>query len=340
MANTHRTRNMSALENVHRRCQNLEERLATFEMLLMEMRESLRSVSNNENKIATLETLLQDILPEARDIVHERRCAAQDEIDRAFAAEVAQGDREERQREIEERTYPCAICLADVTVSELYIVDECHHRFCRECILGHAKAQIRDSNPEITCPHVGGEGNERCQAAVDFHQIRELLALENDPELPNLISRFDELKLERVMQSFGDYARCPNLLGDEGARSPCNGWALRQAPGRLAVKCLECGHQFCIDCRSQVHEGSCAEFARFMAEHGDDPDAVAYHQYRHTHRTQRCPGCGTDIERTSGCNHMTCRCGTHFCYVCGQRAYQRPFVSHSCRLGAAPITQS
>ena len=29
-----------------------------------------------------------------------------------------------------------------------------------------------------------------------------------------------------------------------------------------------------------------------------------------------CPGCSMWVERISGCNHMTCRCGMEWCYVC------------------------
>ena len=29
-----------------------------------------------------------------------------------------------------------------------------------------------------------------------------------------------------------------------------------------------------------------------------------------------CPGCGVAVEKTSGCNHITCPCGTHWCFVC------------------------
>lgn len=33
---------------------------------------------------------------------------------------------------------------------------------------------------------------------------------------------------------------------------------------------------------------------------------------------KRCPNnnCGAAIHRTDGCNHIVCKCGTHFCYVC------------------------
>eukprot|EP00435_Cladocopium_sp_Y103_P050241 s185_g15.t1 len=34
---------------------------------------------------------------------------------------------------------------------------------------------------------------------------------------------------------------------------------------------------------------------------------------------QHCPGCQGVVQRNGGCNHMVCRCGVHFCYVCGRR---------------------
>ncbi len=30
-----------------------------------------------------------------------------------------------------------------------------------------------------------------------------------------------------------------------------------------------------------------------------------------------CPGCGSYVEKFEGCNHITCSCKTHFCWICG-----------------------
>lgn len=40
--------------------------------------------------------------------------------------------------------------------------------------------------------------------------------------------------------------------------------------------------------------------------------------------TRECPSCTTAINKSSGCNHIHCNCGAHFCYVC---RYQAP-TSH------------
>lgn len=35
-------------------------------------------------------------------------------------------------------------------------------------------------------------------------------------------------------------------------------------------------------------------------------------------KTMDCPGCGACVQRVSGCAHITCTCGVHFCWRCGK----------------------
>ena len=52
------------------------------------------------------------------------------------------------------------------------------------------------------------------------------------------------------------------------------------------------------------------------------PDVVAerrFRRWRVTNRHQQCHNCGTVVQKSSGCVHMVCRCGSHFCYRCGAR---------------------
>ncbi len=34
-------------------------------------------------------------------------------------------------------------------------------------------------------------------------------------------------------------------------------------------------------------------------------------------KAKPCPKCGEGLEKSVACNHMTCTCKTHFCYICG-----------------------
>ena len=46
--------------------------------------------------------------------------------------------------------------------------------------------------------------------------------------------------------------------------------------------------------------------------------------------TKQCPNCHVSIQRTGGCHHITCQCGTHWCWVCGSDNEDGvPFNSHS-----------
>lgn len=36
-------------------------------------------------------------------------------------------------------------------------------------------------------------------------------------------------------------------------------------------------------------------------------------------KAKRCPGCNMYVEKVSGCNHISCFCGTHWCYVCRKK---------------------
>jgi len=42
-----------------------------------------------------------------------------------------------------------------------------------------------------------------------------------------------------------------------------------------------------------------------------------YNSLEHTVEVRQCPKCNTRWEKAYGCNHMSCTCGTAFCWGCG-----------------------
>ncbi len=63
--------------------------------------------------------------------------------------------------------------------------------------------------------------------------------------------------------------------------------------------CQQCKVEYCSECMLKKHMGPCdTNFERNFKD------------------WKRCPHCKMFIEKTEGCNHMTCNCQHQFCYVC------------------------
>jgi hypothetical protein len=78
-----------------------------------------------------------------------------------------------------------------------------------------------------------------------------------------------------------------------------------QYSGLKILSCDRCSTIFCEDC-SQIYEAghTCSkksDLCLYVKESG----------------ARACPGCKILVEKQSGCTHMTCRCGTAFCMICG-----------------------
>jgi len=79
------------------------------------------------------------------------------------------------------------------------------------------------------------------------------------------------------------------------------------------MKCTKCEREYCYN-HSNAHPGlTCEEY-----------EAKMFQEFKRNRRGAggkviECPGCGRDIQKSSGCNHMTCpNCNTEFCWVCGK----------------------
>ncbi|KAI0428941.1 hypothetical protein F5Y09DRAFT_332188 [Xylaria sp. FL1042] len=78
---------------------------------------------------------------------------------------------------------------------------------------------------------------------------------------------------------------------------------------RGVARCAD-GHYTCTVCRNAAHEGDACP---------QDEDVVRTNELAEEAGWKRCPRCLAFVEHADGCQHMTCRCGAEFCYVCGAR---------------------
>ena len=117
-------------------------------------------------------------------------------------------------------------------------------------------------------------------------------------------------------------------VGPESPQGPPKNPGNKKPPpsptDRLEV-CEKCSLAFCRVCYMVWH----GPFARCYPRDPNELSAEEKASYEYIRlNTSPCPYCNAPVQKTMGCNHMSCfQCRTHFCYLCsswldGQNPYQ------------------
>jgi len=195
-------------------------------------------------------------------------------------------------------TFLCLICYCNEPLDKGFMLSNCGHRFCKDCIGGDAgwfTNRIQDGDVRLMCfadseHEAGGCGAEIASADIEANVS------------PETFAKFCKFK---VIIENPDARSCPRCEHLQIGR-------LR----RPQMTCAECGEVYCFT-------------------HGDaHPPGVSCWKYERSIRTtmvqdeafikrnvKKCPECGFGISKDGGCNHMTCSrpgCGGHFCWLCGK----------------------
>jgi len=84
------------------------------------------------------------------------------------------------------------------------------------------------------------------------------------------------------------------------------------------MQCQKCRAPFCSGCgldhKTYV---SCDEYTKMLEERKKIGNGIV-----------PCPKCAIPTQRLDGCNYMTCRCGQHFCNLCGGGLDDSKHFSH------------
>lgn len=194
-------------------------------------------------------------------------------------------------KEVDQSGNACPICFCDI--EDCYRLEGCGHAFCRSCLV------------------------EQCNSAMRHHEGFPLLCAREDcnhmflvADLKSLVSSeaLDDLFRASlgafVASSKGTYRFCTT--------PDCPSIYEVSTSGRLFV-CGSCSVELCTTCHLEYHPYlSCEEYREFK----QDPDASLKEWCKGKEDVKRCPGCGFTIEKTEGCNHISCKCGKHICWVC------------------------
>lgn len=200
----------------------------------------------------------------------------------------------------------CSICG---WLPERATLLDCGHVYCLECLenLCLYSPDTSDSNGIIKCQN---HGMQTCLAVPALEYLRRTLTP----------SKFEDVLLAsftaHVRQRITDYGHCPtpdckNLYARIKPEDQRKISANDRAP---ATTCEECLQIICLRCERQHPGVTCAEF-----DYESSDDRKALEAFKEEAGIKDCKNCNTSIEKTYGCNHMTCAgCGSHICWVCNE----------------------
>ncbi|XP_018551681.1 probable E3 ubiquitin-protein ligase RNF217 [Lates calcarifer] len=203
----------------------------------------------------------------------------------------------------------CRVCLEDKTIAPLPC---CRKAVCDECLKLYVSSQVRVAKPFISCPipECSGQLEEgvvvshlASEDVAKYHYFLELNQLDSSTKPCPQCSHFTSLKKHNPHHSEHKYK----------------------------IQCSNCQFVWCFKCHAPWHNGlKCRDYRK-----GDKLLRTWASVIEHGQRNaQKCPQCRIHIQRTEGCDHMTCtQCNTNFCYRCGERyRHLRFFGDHTSNL--------
>lgn len=239
-------------------------------------------------------------------------------------------DEAHRQKMFDSKVFCCGICFMEKLGSGCLCFNQCQHVYCKACMTEYFQIQIRDGNVQcLNCPE------PKCTSVATPLQVKQLV----DEEL---FARYDRLLLQSTLDLMADVVYCP--------RQSC-ATAVMVEPDTTMGICPSCRYAFCTLCKLAYHGLShCKITADDLRGLRDEylsasTSGKKFMEQRYGKRViqkaveesfsrdwlnencKGCPRCGTNIQKSDGCNKMTCTsCRQYFCWLClGQLSKVNPY---------------
>jgi len=215
---------------------------------------------------------------------------------------------EEKQAEL---TFDCAICLERHNVESQHVLGGCGHSFCRACLRGHILNWSKPELPDCPLPN----------CATKMNDNTDIQLLVSGQEYLTLHSNINKVGISKI----ADLKHCltPN----------CTFVVVLEGGPRL--DCMHCGEKWCTACQVKWHQGLFCEqykenLRRERIQNEEAKRDLEYNDWRQQKgdKVKPCPACRQHVEKNHGCNHMTCLCGTHWCWLCGTAVDGNNLESH------------
>jgi hypothetical protein len=208
----------------------------------------------------------------------------------------------------------CKICF-DRVEKELFTKLECGHEYCSECIIELIETATRSySMLALVCPEI------RCRRKMSSNFIADKVKSAGHFDCHE---KFTNMNNDLLVLKDPTKLMCINMS--------CNYvFSVRNKHQKQFFQCEKCKTQFCGVCKLEDHEmGLCPKdstdnFRALIKER-----VMTY-----------CPACHVPIEKSEGCNHMSCSiCTFQFCWLCNKK-FTRFHFSHYNFLFGCPGMQN
>lgn len=206
----------------------------------------------------------------------------------------------------------CRICLDDKHIMPLHC---CKKAVCEECLKRYISSQVHAGRAHLVCPIT------ECSGFLEESLVVSNLTSEE-------LSKYKYfLELSLLDSSTKPCPHCNLFTSLKGHGQQTS----TKAEHKYKIQCTECQFVWCFKCHAPWHEGlKCRDYRKGdkLLRHWA---SVIEHGQRNA---QKCPRCKIHIQKTEGCDHMTCtQCNTNFCYRCGEKyRHLRFFGDHTSNL--------
>ncbi|XP_056330231.1 E3 ubiquitin-protein ligase RNF14-like isoform X2 [Danio aesculapii] len=224
----------------------------------------------------------------------------------------------QKKKVFEATVFSCKICFSENLGSKFVLFKECQHVYCKTCVEEYFKILIKNGEVQfLSCPE------PECTSLATPAQVKLLVTQED-------FARYDRLLLQWSLNLMTDVVYCPRV-------SCC--MAVMLEPDRTVGICPSCQFVFCTLCKRTYHGLSiCKEIELRMLKEAREKEQELleeterlYYEKRLeeietedtlsedwvTKNCKQCPICHTNIQKSDGCNKMTCfSCRGYFCWLC------------------------
>ncbi|KAI5845346.1 hypothetical protein BZA05DRAFT_447937 [Tricharina praecox] len=190
----------------------------------------------------------------------------------------------------------CPICF-DTAESPIQF-SSCGHTYCLSCLRDYARSTLDTRKFPIAC--IGAT----CERTLDLAVLATILT---PAEYETILSTAftDHIRSHPTEYSYCPTPNCPTVYRTTTSTS-----------SDTVLTCASCLLDICTSCAVEAHTGlTCSAYK--LSIHSDTDADVAFEQWKRRNRVHACPACGTDIQKSDGCDHITCAvCKAHICWKC------------------------